>query len=107
MVGVVVPEKDVLMKWAQENNVAGSYEEVCQKQETKDMFVAELKKKGKEHGFFGFEIPHKVYLSSEPFSVENDILTPTFKVKRNDAKKFYITQIKEMYGGAKLQGEEQ
>ena len=57
MVGIIVPEKEPLMKWAAEKGIAGTYEELCEKQETKDMFVAELKKKGKEAGFFGFEIP--------------------------------------------------
>ena len=33
------------------------------------------------------------------------MLTPTFKLKRNEAKKEYIKEIKEMYDGAKLQGE--
>ena len=65
-----------------------------------------MKKVGKEAGFFGFEIPQKLHLTAEAFSVENEILTPTFKLKRNDAKKAYYSQIKELYGGAKLQGEE-
>lgn len=57
MVGIVVPEKDPFMKWAESAGISGTYEEICEKQEAKDMFVAELKKKGKEVGFFGFEIP--------------------------------------------------
>jgi len=40
------------------------------------------------------------------FSTENDLLTPTFKLKRNDAKKYFVKEIKAMYDGAKLQGEE-
>jgi long-chain acyl-CoA synthetase len=39
------------------------------------------------------------------FTVENDLLTPTFKLKRNEAKNYFISEIKDMYGGAKLQGE--
>jgi len=34
------------------------------------------------------------------------LLTPTFKLKRNEAKKFFFKEIKGMYDGAKLQGEE-
>jgi len=105
MVGIIVPEKSVLEKWAKENGVEGTYEELCLNQQVIDMVVAEVKKHGRAAGFFGFEIPPKIFLSSEPFSVENEIFTPTFKIKRNDAKKAYYTQIKEMYGGAKLQGE--
>lgn len=33
----------------------------------------------------------------EPFSVENDLLTPTFKLKRPQAKKFFAAQIDTMY----------
>ena len=40
------------------------------------------------------------------FTAENDLLTPTFKLKRNEAKKFFLKEIKEMYGIAKLHGEE-
>lgn len=56
--------------------------------------------------FFGFEIPLKVHLSSHVFTVENDILTPTFKVKRDKAKHYFLSQIKDMYDGHLLQGEE-
>ena len=35
------------------------------------------------------EQPKAIYLAAEPFSVENDILTPTFKLKRNIGAKVY------------------
>lgn len=63
-------------------------------------------KQAREAGFFGFEIPQKVHLTSNAFTPDNEILTPTFKLKRNEAKKVFIRQIKELYDGAKLQGEE-
>lgn len=34
------------------------------------------------------------------------MLTPTFKFKRFEAKNFFISEIKNMYDGAKLVGEE-
>ena len=30
-VAIIVPDEDVLMKWATENNVTGSFAELCQK----------------------------------------------------------------------------
>ncbi|KAL9931287.1 hypothetical protein V8E36_009797 [Tilletia maclaganii] len=45
----------------------------------------------------GFEIIKGLHLSAEPFSVENGLLTPTFKVKRPEAKKYYSEQIKKLY----------
>ena len=70
------------------------------------MYLEDIKKLSKEAGFFGFEIPLKVHLTSTTFTIENDLLTPTFKVKRNEAKKYFFQQIKDLYGGAKLQGED-
>ena len=32
-----------------------------------------------------------------PFSVENDLLTPSFKIKRPQAAKFYRKEIDNMY----------
>jgi len=43
------------------------------------------------------ERPKKIYLTADPFSVQNDIITPTFKLKRNIAKKVYDKEIKAMY----------
>ena len=36
-------------------------------------------------------------IHTELFSVENNLLTPTFKLKRNDASKKFAPQIAEMY----------
>lgn len=68
--------------------------------------MTEIKTKGKEGGLFGFEIPTKIVVNHVPFSMENDLLTPTFKLKRAEAKKYFLKEIKSMYDGAKLQGEE-
>ena len=51
----------------------------------------------KEAKLFGFEHAAKIYLDPTPFSVDNDLLTPTFKLKRDIAKKYYQAQIDEMY----------
>jgi long-chain acyl-CoA synthetase len=48
----------------------------------------------------------RVHLTSVVFTPENDLLTPTFKLKRNEAKVFFFKQIKALYDGALLQGEE-
>ena len=36
-------------------------------------------------------------LEAELWSVENSLLTPTFKLKRNEAKKKYLARIDAMY----------
>lgn len=39
----------------------------------------------------------QIHITDEPFSQENDILTPSLKIKRNIAKKYYQKQIDELY----------
>ena len=39
----------------------------------------------------------KVHIIDYGFSVTNDLMTPTFKVKRNQAKKAFQEEIDEMY----------
>ena len=43
------------------------------------------------------EKPKDIFLTTEEFSIENDLLTPTFKLKRNVAAKAYQEQIDAMY----------
>ena len=52
---------------------------------------------GRSNGLKGFELPKKVYLSKESFSVENNVLTPTMKIRRHFAKQKFAEQIKSIY----------
>lgn len=61
-----------------------------------------MKRKEIETHMSGLEKVKKVAFHHEVFSVENDLLTPTFKVKRNIAKKLFAKEIEEMYKGAQL-----
>jgi long-chain acyl-CoA synthetase len=107
VVAIVVPDKPILEKWATDNGLTGDYDTaILTNPKVNELMVSEIKTKCKEAGFFGFEIPLKVHVSSTVFTVENDLLTPTFKLKRNEAKQYFLKEIKEMYGGAKLQGEQ-
>jgi len=45
----------------------------------------------------GFEIVKAVHLDTEPFTVENDLITPSFKLKRPAMQKKYKDEITRMY----------
>ena len=45
----------------------------------------------------GLEKIKKLHLIDDPFTIENDILTPTFKIKRNVAKNLFKEQITAIY----------
>lgn len=50
-------------------------------------------------GFPGYAKVNRVLLLREPWTIENGLLTPTLKVKRDDVVRRYAAQIKELYEG--------
>ena len=98
VVTVVVPDEINLTKWASEEGHSGDFKELCALEETKDYILSEIGKHGKSEGLLGFEIPKSIYVYNALFTPESDILTPTFKLKRNIAAKVFRSQIDEMYG---------
>jgi len=50
----------------------------------------------KKAGLNSIELVRAIKLIAEPFSIENDLLTPTFKLKRAAVTKYYSTQIKDL-----------
>lgn len=53
--------------------------------------------KAKEYNLTSLEKIKKIHLHGAPFTVENDLITPTFKIKRNIAKKVFQEQIDKLY----------
>jgi long-chain acyl-CoA synthetase len=101
LVGIIHPDKDELTKWAKANPdfANKSFEELCADFDVKKKVLSALTAYGKENGLKGFEQVKKIYLTSEEFTVENDLLTPTFKLKREIAKKKFAKEIETMYAG--------
>lgn len=50
----------------------------------------------------GFEKIHNIKIDFEPLKIEDDILTPTLKVKRPLAKKFFAEPLKQLYAEGSL-----
>ena len=48
-----------------------------------------MDKAAKDNHLTGLEKIKKVFCTLETFTVQNDLMTPTFKLKRNNAKKIY------------------
>jgi long-chain acyl-CoA synthetase len=51
------------------------------------------------HAFPGYAQIHRVLLLSEPWSIENGLLTPTLKVKRAKVLEKYFSDINKLYEG--------
>ncbi|KAI8341153.1 hypothetical protein BC941DRAFT_391170 [Chlamydoabsidia padenii] len=94
LVAVIVPDKDSFGKWAQ--NIAKG-QDIYRSDEVKAALLKTLVAFGKENDLKGFEQMRAIHLSSEEFSIDNDLLTPTFKLKRETAHKAYKKEIDDMY----------
>ncbi|XP_006153988.1 long-chain-fatty-acid--CoA ligase 5 isoform X1 [Tupaia chinensis] len=97
LVGVAVPDTDVLPSFAAKLGLKGSFEELCQNQIIKKAILEDLQKIGKEGGLKSFEQIKDVFIHPEPFSIENGLLTPTLKAKRGELSKYFRTQINSLY----------
>lgn len=94
LVTVVVPEAAELKAFLEKQGLAGKD---LNDPTVRKAVVKELESFGKANGLKGFETPKNIYIESELFSVENNLLTPTFKLKRQIAAKHYRPQIDAMY----------
>ena len=72
-------------------------EVVSQDPDFKKLVQDDLERLGKEKKLSGLEKPKDIFISFEPFSIENNILTPTFKLKRNIGREVFKHQIGYMY----------
>ncbi|KAI9207096.1 uncharacterized protein BJ171DRAFT_495648 [Polychytrium aggregatum] len=98
LVGIIVPDEEQFMKWAAEHGFEDkAFAELCADDAVRKAVVKTLSDFGRANGLKGFECIRNVYLETSPFSAEKDLLTPTFKLKRHQAKIYYEKQIHEMY----------
>lgn len=63
-------------------------EDLCKNLEFKRLVLQDMNRLAKSEKLRGFEVVKNIYLLPEAFSVANGLLTPTFKIKRNEAKVF-------------------
>ncbi|KAL3498985.1 hypothetical protein ACH5RR_041717 [Cinchona calisaya] len=101
LVAIVNPKKQAAEEWAQENGLSGDFNSLCENPKVKEYILGELTKIGKEKKLKGFEFIKAVHLDPEPFDMERDLLTPTFKKKRPQLLKYYQNVIDNMYKSAK------
>ncbi|GFN86278.1 long-chain-fatty-acid--coa ligase 5 [Plakobranchus ocellatus] len=97
LVGIVVPDPDALPGLASKLSLHGSLEELAKKPELKKAIMKDIYDLGKRNNLSSLEQMRDIYIHSELFSVENGLLTPTFKTKRNDVRKYFTKEIAEMY----------
>jgi len=100
LVAIVVPDEEAVAKWAADNggNTSSTMEQLCQSKDLYKLIMDDIKTIGRRNGLHGFEIPKAIHLEHQPFTVENNLVTPTFKLKRIPLRQQYQSKIDELYG---------
>ena len=101
LVAVVVPDKKALEDWAENHNVTGDFKSLCENLEARKYILDELNNTGQNHQLKGFERLKAIHLDPNPFDIERDLVTPTFKLKRPQLLKYYKDIIDRLYSEAK------
>ena len=94
-VAIVVPNPDQVKKFSEEKKI--SQDEVHTDATFKALVADDIKRIGIEQKLSGLEKPKDILIYNGTFSVENNLLTPTFKLKRNVARDFFKKEIDQMY----------
>lgn len=104
LVTIVVPEPETFLPFA--NAIAGSQvglgdsvglAKLCQNPRVSAAFLKELDKAGQAGGLRGFEFVKRAHLTTVAFTVENGMMTPTFKVRRPQVSAHFREQVQAMY----------
>jgi len=97
-VAIVVPDENVVREVAEKMGIEEkSWSGICANKEMRSFVLKEMVAKGNEHKLNKLEQVKNVYLWSQQFSIENDLLTPTLKSKRPQLRNKFMEEIKILY----------
>ena len=80
------------------NVTKDNYKDYFEDPELKAEILKEVDTYSRKNDLKGFEIIKKVHLCKEPFTIDNNLLTTTLKIRRHIAKKHFLKEIEKMYG---------
>jgi long-chain acyl-CoA synthetase len=97
-VALLVPDVEALTDWAKEHGRSGGLEDWLEDDAVKALFRAEIDRTQKDL-FKGFERIKDFRFVAEEFTTDNDMMTPTLKLKRRNVLKAYQGLIDSIYDG--------
>ena len=101
LVAIIVPDEEPTRAWAKQNlsaeEASAPLSELCKNEKLKAHILSEIKGLSKQNGLQGFETVKGIYLEPNVFTAENDLVTPTFKLKRPQLRDRYAKEIDALY----------
>lgn len=96
LVAILTVNADYCKPWAKDNGFPSDMEALVKNEEFKKIVLADIVRVAKAAKLNSIEIVKDIHLEANQWTADN-CLTPTFKLKRNDAKKMYQKEIDAMY----------
>ena len=100
LISIIVPDRPAVVEFLKSKNIECNKDncsEYFENQELKNEILKDLDILATKFGFKGFEKIKKIYLSPEPFTVQNDLCTLTLKVRRHIEQKYFDDKIAQLY----------
>lgn len=104
IVGIVVPSKKELIDSLRANKVIdetilnnGVYDDICQMMEVRKFVLQQINQTALDAKLFGFERVQNIHLEPNEWSVANNMLSPSMKLKRHVTQETYKDVIRDLY----------
>jgi long-chain acyl-CoA synthetase len=95
---LVVPDYESLTPWAKEQGI-DTADRAALAADARVHALLERETMGRLTGFARYEMPKKVLVIPEEFTIENGMLTPKLSIKRHVVEKRYAAEIEALYAG--------
>jgi len=97
LIAVVVPEPEVLLPWAKQQGIQGDIKTLCNNEKAKQAVLDDMTAVGTAAQLKGFEFIKAVHLVPDAFTTDQELITPTFKLRRPNLLQYFKKQVDEMY----------
>lgn len=97
LIAIIHPHPEKAEEWANSKKSDKDLKDICSNEDFVKEVLDDVTKTCKEQKLFGFEIPKSILLTHEAFSDQNNMLTPSFKLKRPQIKEHFQKDINHLY----------
>jgi len=98
IVAIIITSEAEAKEFAKENGIdEEKWQSVLENADYKKLVLDDMIRLAAQNNCSSLEKPKAIHISEEPFTIENEILTPTFKLKRHQAKEAFANAIDAMY----------
>lgn len=104
LVAVVVPDVEAVTHWAKSQpHLPQDFAALCATEELRALVQGEIERLAKEFKLASFKVPKAIHIEAslnqlnQGFTIENDTLTPTFKLRRPQLLKRYQSVVDTLY----------